>query len=148
MLKIRYDSEEGRRFAARISESMRDAAYDASVDLAIEKGAFPLFDADKYLAEPHCASRLPDSIKARIRKHGIRNSHLLSIAPPAPFRWPLPITPAMASSRRSPGSTPAKSAWPMARPRNTWWKTMPIACTACRVAIPRHCRTTLSRHWK
>ncbi|WP_062789463.1 adenosylcobalamin-dependent ribonucleoside-diphosphate reductase [Aquitalea pelogenes] len=81
MLKIRYDSEEGRRFAARISEAMRDAAYDASVDLAIEKGAFPLFDADKYLAEPHCASRLPDSIKARIRKHGIRNSHLLSIAP-------------------------------------------------------------------
>ena len=81
MMKLRYDSEEGRRFAAKISEAMRDAAYDASVDLAAEKGAFPLFDADKYLAEPHCASRLPDAIKARIRKHGIRNSHLLSIAP-------------------------------------------------------------------
>ncbi|MBX9297007.1 adenosylcobalamin-dependent ribonucleoside-diphosphate reductase [Chromobacterium vaccinii] len=81
MLKIRYDSEEGRRFAARISESMRDAAYDASVDLAIEKGAFPLFEAEKYLAAPHCASRLPAKIQARIRKHGIRNSHLLSIAP-------------------------------------------------------------------
>ncbi|POB00362.1 ribonucleoside-diphosphate reductase, adenosylcobalamin-dependent [Chromobacterium sinusclupearum] len=81
MLKIRYDSEEGRRFAARIAETMRDAAYDASVDLAIEKGAFPLFDAEKYLAAPHCASRLPEKIQARIRKHGIRNSHLLSIAP-------------------------------------------------------------------
>ncbi|OWY38402.1 ribonucleoside-diphosphate reductase, adenosylcobalamin-dependent [Xenophilus sp. AP218F] len=81
MLKIRYDSEEGRRFAARISETMRDAAYDASVDLAIEKGPFPLFDAEQYLAAPHCASRLPDAIQARIRKHGIRNSHLLSIAP-------------------------------------------------------------------
>ncbi|RQW24149.1 adenosylcobalamin-dependent ribonucleoside-diphosphate reductase [Rhodobacteraceae bacterium CH30] len=81
MLKVRYDSAEGRRFAAKISEAMRDAAYDASVDLAIEKGAFPLFDADKYLAAPHCASRLPDAIKARIKKHGIRNSHLLSIAP-------------------------------------------------------------------
>ncbi|OHX16313.1 adenosylcobalamin-dependent ribonucleoside-diphosphate reductase [Chromobacterium sphagni] len=81
MLKIRYDSEEGRRFAARIAESMRDAAYDASVDLAVEKGPFPLFDADQYLAAPHCASRLPDKIQARIRKHGIRNSHLLSIAP-------------------------------------------------------------------
>lgn len=81
MLKIRYDSEEGRRFASRISEAMRDAAYDASVDLAIEKGGFPLFDADAYLAAPHCASRLPEAIKARIRKHGIRNSHLLSIAP-------------------------------------------------------------------
>lgn len=81
MLKVRYDSEQGRRLAASISEHMRDAAYDASVDLAIEKGAFPLFDADKYLAAPHCASRLPDKIKARIKKHGIRNSHLLSIAP-------------------------------------------------------------------
>ncbi|MGL6070425.1 adenosylcobalamin-dependent ribonucleoside-diphosphate reductase, partial [Craterilacuibacter sp.] len=81
MLKVRYDSAEGRRFAARISEAMRDAAYDASVDLAIEKGAFPLFDADKYLAAPHCASRLPDALKARIKKYGIRNSHLLSIAP-------------------------------------------------------------------
>ncbi|WP_434629183.1 adenosylcobalamin-dependent ribonucleoside-diphosphate reductase [Chromobacterium sp. CV08] len=81
MLQLRYDSEEGRRFAARIAESMRDAAYDASVDLAIEKGAFPLFDADKYLAAPHCASRLPEKIQARIRRHGIRNSHLLSIAP-------------------------------------------------------------------
>jgi ribonucleoside-diphosphate reductase alpha chain len=49
--------------------------------LAIIKGAFPLFDADKYLAEPHCASRLPEAIKARIRQYGIRNSHLLSIAP-------------------------------------------------------------------
>lgn len=81
MLKIRYNSEDGRAFAARVSECMRDQAYDASVDLAIEKGAFPLFDAEKYLAEPHCASRLPKKIRDRIAKHGIRNSHLLSIAP-------------------------------------------------------------------
>lgn len=81
MLKTRYDSPEGRAFAAQVSEAMRNSAYDASVDLAIEKGPFPMFDAEKYLAEPHCASRLPDEIKARIRQHGIRNSHLLSIAP-------------------------------------------------------------------
>ena len=81
MLKVRYDSEQGRALAARFAECMRDAAYDASVDLAIEKGAFPLFDADKYLAVPHCASRLPIAIKERIARHGIRNSHLLSIAP-------------------------------------------------------------------
>ncbi|MCW3481302.1 adenosylcobalamin-dependent ribonucleoside-diphosphate reductase [Neisseriaceae bacterium JH1-16] len=81
MLKTRYDSEAGRRFAAKVSEAMRDSSYDASVDLAIEKGAFPLFDADAYLAEPHCVSRLPAAIKARIKQHGIRNSHLLSIAP-------------------------------------------------------------------
>ena len=81
MLKLKYNSDEGRNMAAKITETMRDAAYNASVELAIMKGAFPLFDADKYLAEPHCASRLPEAIKARIRQYGIRNSHLLSIAP-------------------------------------------------------------------
>jgi ribonucleoside-diphosphate reductase alpha chain len=81
MLCVRYDKEEGRAMAARIAQHMRDAAYSASVDLAIEKGAFPKFQADGYLADGTFASRLPDSIKARIRKHGIRNSHLLSIAP-------------------------------------------------------------------
>jgi ribonucleoside-diphosphate reductase alpha chain len=60
---------------------MRDVAYRASVDLARERGAFPLFDAKKYLEQGTFASRLPDDLKAEIRLHGIRNSHLLSIAP-------------------------------------------------------------------
>ena len=81
MLGLRYDSEEARALAGKIAEVMRDEAYLASVELAKEKGVFPLFDADLYLAEPHHASRLPESIKKLIRKHGIRNSHLLSIAP-------------------------------------------------------------------
>lgn len=83
MLCLRYDSLAGRDIAAKIAESMRDAAYNKSVDLAIEKGPFPLFDAEKYLGcnGTSFASRLPESIKARIREHGIRNSHLLSIAP-------------------------------------------------------------------
>ena len=49
--------------------------------LAREKGAFPKFDARGYLAEGTFASRLPESLKAAIHQHGIRNSHLLSIAP-------------------------------------------------------------------
>lgn len=81
MLNIRYNTAEGSRFAADVAELMRDASYDASVDLAIEKGAFPLFDADKYLQDGTFASRLPESLKERIRTLGIRNSHLLSIAP-------------------------------------------------------------------
>lgn len=81
MLRVRYDAPEGRDLAARIARTMRDAAYAASVDLAKEKGAFPLFDADKYLEPGTFASRLDDALKARIRQHGIRNSHLLSIAP-------------------------------------------------------------------
>ena len=81
MLDLRYDAPEGREMARRIAERLRDAAYAASVDLAREKGAFPLFDAKSYLAEGTFASRLPRALKARIRRHGIRNSHLLSIAP-------------------------------------------------------------------
>jgi len=81
MLCLRYDLPEGRTMAARIAECMRDAAYAASVDLAREKGVFPKFQAEPYLSEGTFASRLPDSLKAAIRQHGIRNSHLLSIAP-------------------------------------------------------------------
>jgi ribonucleoside-diphosphate reductase alpha chain len=81
MLGLRYDSEAARAMARRIAEGLRDAAYDASVDLAIERGAFPLFNADLYLSGGTYASRLPLPLRERIRAHGIRNSHLLSIAP-------------------------------------------------------------------
>jgi len=81
MLCVRYDREEGRNMAAQIAERMRDAAYLASVELGKEKGVFPKFDANGYLAPGTFASRLPEPIKAAIRKHGLRNSHLLSIAP-------------------------------------------------------------------
>ncbi|RYF28027.1 MAG: adenosylcobalamin-dependent ribonucleoside-diphosphate reductase [Comamonadaceae bacterium] len=81
MLRLRYDRAEGRDMAVRIAEAMRDAAYGASVELAKEKGAFPRFDADGYLGEGTFASRLPQALQQAIRTHGIRNSHLLSIAP-------------------------------------------------------------------
>jgi ribonucleoside-diphosphate reductase alpha chain len=81
MLQQRYDTAEARQTAAKIAEYMRDRAYLASVELAVERGAFPLFNADLYLSGGNFASRLPAAIKAKIRKHGLRNSHLLSIAP-------------------------------------------------------------------
>jgi len=81
MLGLRYDSDEGREFAADVTRLMRDEAYRESVDLAKKFGAFPYFDAEKYLREGTFASTLPDDIKDGIRKYGIRNSHLLSIAP-------------------------------------------------------------------
>ncbi|QNA98723.1 adenosylcobalamin-dependent ribonucleoside-diphosphate reductase [Massilia sp. Se16.2.3] len=80
MLGLRYDAPEGRLLAARIAEELRDTAYAASVELAREKGAFPLFDADRYL-EGRFVARLPEALREAIRTHGIRNSHLLSIAP-------------------------------------------------------------------
>ncbi len=81
MLGIRYDAPEGREFAIRVARTMRDEAYRASVELARERGAFPRFNAKQYLEEGTFASRLPEDIKEDIRKTGIRNSHLLSIAP-------------------------------------------------------------------
>jgi len=81
MLGLRYDTPAARDEAGRIAQAMRDAAYDASADLAVERGAFPLFNADLYLSRGTFASRLPAGLKDKIRAQGLRNSHLLSIAP-------------------------------------------------------------------
>ncbi len=81
MMRLQYDTPTARAMATRISEFMRDRAYLASVELAKERGAFPLFNADMYLSGGNFASRLPAEVKEKIRRHGIRNSHLLSIAP-------------------------------------------------------------------
>jgi ribonucleoside-diphosphate reductase alpha chain len=81
MLRLRYDTAAARAMAARISAAMRDHAYLASAALAQEKGAFPLFNADLYLSGTGFATRLPEEVKHEIRKKGLRNSHLLSIAP-------------------------------------------------------------------
>ena len=81
MLGLRYDTAPARAMAARISAVMRDAAYGASADLGAERGAFPLFNADLYLSRGAFASRLPGPLKDKIRAQGLRNSHLLSIAP-------------------------------------------------------------------
>ena len=80
LMGLRYDSAEAREVAADLTRRMRDAAYRASVALAREKGAFPLLDAERYLDSGN-ARRLPEEIRAEIRAHGLRNSHLLSIAP-------------------------------------------------------------------
>ena len=59
---------------------LRDKSYEASIELAREKGPFPMLDRAKYLESPFI-KRLPKHIRDGIAKHGIRNSHLISIAP-------------------------------------------------------------------
>lgn len=81
MLEVRYDSDDGRQIASQIARTIRDAAYETSVQLAEEKGAFPLFDPTKYGAAGSFVSALPTALRERIASRGIRNSHLLSIAP-------------------------------------------------------------------
>lgn len=82
MLGLRYDSQEGLWMAKVISEAMRNVAYKASIELAKKRGPFPMFNAKKFLDQGgDFAKRLPKEIRSEIRKHGLRNSHLLSIAP-------------------------------------------------------------------
>jgi ribonucleoside-diphosphate reductase alpha chain len=80
MVGLRYGSEEAARQTEEWLHAIARAAYLASVDLAKEKGAFPLFDADKYLASGTMRAMDEDVCEA-IRAHGIRNALLTSIAP-------------------------------------------------------------------
>lgn len=79
-LGMPYGSREFVVFEARVLELIRDETYRASVALGKEKGSFPLFDADRYL-DGGFAGTLPEDIRDGIRRHGLRNSHLTSIAP-------------------------------------------------------------------
>ena len=79
MLGYRYSSSDALRFTRRIMKTLRDTAYDASADLAAEKGPFPFYKSN-YL-EGQFVQRLPEEVKEKIRANGIRNSHLISIAP-------------------------------------------------------------------
>jgi len=74
-----YGSPEFLEFTASVLEVLRDTAYRSSVSLAIEKGAFPLYTPEYQDSE--FVSTLPEDIQQDIKSYGIRNSHLLSIAP-------------------------------------------------------------------
>jgi len=80
MLGLRYDSEAARSLAARIMRLIRNCAYDTSIALAREKGRCPALDVDPYLERPFIRA-LPEAMRAAIRRDGIRNTHLLAIAP-------------------------------------------------------------------
>jgi ribonucleoside-diphosphate reductase alpha chain len=80
MLGLRYGSEIAAVQTEVWMKAIARSAYLASVDLAREKGAFPLFDADKYLASGTML-QMDDDVRDAIREHGIRNALLTSIAP-------------------------------------------------------------------
>ena len=76
----RYGSDEAAAKTDEWLHAIARASYLASVELAKEKGAFPLFDADPYL-ESEAMKVMDDDVRDAIRKHGIRNALLTSIAP-------------------------------------------------------------------
>ena len=80
MLGLRYGSDEAARQTEQWLHAIARAAYLASVDLAKEKGAFPLFDAEEYL-NSGTMLQMDDDVRDAIREHGIRNALLTSIAP-------------------------------------------------------------------
>jgi ribonucleoside-diphosphate reductase alpha chain len=80
MLGLTYGNDRSLTAAAGIMELICHTAYRASIALAAEKGAFPLFDRDMYLRGPFIRA-LPEDIQKDIKDTGIRNSHLIAIAP-------------------------------------------------------------------
>jgi ribonucleoside-diphosphate reductase alpha chain len=80
MVGLRYGSEDAATRTEAWMKAIARAAYLASVDLAREKGAFPLFDADKFLASGTMRA-MDDDVRDAIRQHGIRNALLTSVAP-------------------------------------------------------------------
>ncbi|GGG83003.1 ribonucleoside-diphosphate reductase, adenosylcobalamin-dependent [Salipiger pallidus] len=80
MKGLQYGTEKAAAQAEAWLHRIARAAYLASVELAKEKGAFPLFDAEKYLASGNMMN-MDDDVREAIREHGIRNALLTSIAP-------------------------------------------------------------------
>ncbi|UCC56808.1 MAG: adenosylcobalamin-dependent ribonucleoside-diphosphate reductase [Gammaproteobacteria bacterium] len=80
MLGLHYGQAAARHEAARVMQTVCHAAYRTSIELARDKGSFPLFTREAY-SESSFVRSLPEDIRAGIREHGIRNSHLTAIAP-------------------------------------------------------------------
>ncbi|MEW8177019.1 MAG: adenosylcobalamin-dependent ribonucleoside-diphosphate reductase [Candidatus Thiodiazotropha endolucinida] len=80
MLGLNYGHEETRHQVAKVMAQICHTAYRSSIELAKEKGAFPYFNRADYLRGPFIRA-LPDELQQGIEKHGIRNSHLIAVAP-------------------------------------------------------------------
>lgn len=79
ILGMPYGSSQMKEFTANVMTLLRNTLYKCSIERAIEKGPFPLYN--EKLLDSEFAKTLPKEIRDGIQKYGIRNSHLLSIAP-------------------------------------------------------------------
>ena len=79
-LGYRYSSSEGLEFVDKVMGRVKNWAYEASIALAREKGAFPKFDADKFIKSGFIKTLKP-SLRENIHAYGVRNCALLTIAP-------------------------------------------------------------------
>ena len=79
-LGIEYGSEDSIKVSAQLGECIRDAAIRQSIEIAKVEGPYPAFDAE-IIAKSDFFKSLPQDIQDDIKKYGMRNSHVLSIAP-------------------------------------------------------------------
>ncbi|MEK7091992.1 MAG: LAGLIDADG family homing endonuclease, partial [Patescibacteria group bacterium] len=80
LMKLTYGAGDSLPVIRKIFQTLRDSAYEASVEISKEKGAFPKFKKEEYLEGYHI-KELPKKIRDGIAQHGIRNAVLLTIAP-------------------------------------------------------------------
>jgi len=79
-MKLRYGSKESLEVIDKIYKTIRDVAYESSIGISEEKGAFPGIDIKKHL-EGYFIKQLPEEIRKKLKKHGVRNSVILQQAP-------------------------------------------------------------------
>ncbi len=79
-MKIKYDSDTALKFVEDLFKKIMTIVYDEGTELAKEKGPFPGFDYDKHMRSPFI-QRLPDDLKEKIKKYGLRNVAMLTIPP-------------------------------------------------------------------
>ena len=79
-LGIKYDSEDALQTIDQIMQIFRDTAYETSAQLAVEKGKYPNFDWQGY-SKSKFVKNLPKSLQEKIKKDGIRNCTLTTVAP-------------------------------------------------------------------
>ncbi|EHO41251.1 ribonucleoside-diphosphate reductase, adenosylcobalamin-dependent [Caldithrix abyssi DSM 13497] len=80
-LNLGYDSEQGIALLEKVMQTIADEAYQASAELAAEKGPSPIFDYEKYSQGPFFKEALSAETKKLIQEKGLRNIAILSIAP-------------------------------------------------------------------
>lgn len=79
-LNLKYDTHEAIQFADKMFEYIKNLVYEASSDLAAEKGSFPAFDPELHLSRPFLKT-VDERVREKIRKQGLRNACILTVPP-------------------------------------------------------------------
>lgn len=89
MMGVRYGTPKAVEITREVVRAHRDAVYQASIQLAQERGTFPLYDAEKF-QKGKFVKRLPKELRDQLEEHGIRNGVTMTVAPTgttAPYLW-------------------------------------------------------------